>query len=105
MSLETGVQSNFLLIHSPLEFFSPYNILNCFALPFFSLFISQPYRTCVKLSRFENLSHNTLNWQFYFITNLGLVVWSHHQNHVLSHFLLDFVSGHNQKSRTMGDVE
>ena len=27
MSLETGVQSNFLLIHSPLEFFSPYNKL------------------------------------------------------------------------------
>ena len=106
MSLETGVQSNFLLIHSPLEFFSPYNILNCFSFffsfSFFSLFLSQPYRTCVKLSR---LSHNTLNWQFYFITNLGLVVWSHHQNHVVSHFLLDFVSGHNQKSRTTGDVE
>ena len=109
MSLETGVQSNFLLIHSALEFFSPYNIQNCFSFFFFflfffffSLFLSQPFKTCVKLSR---LSHNTLNWQFYFITNLGLVVWSHHQNHVLSHFLLDFVSGHNQKSRTMGDVE
>ena len=89
MSLETGVQSNFLLIHSPPEF----------------LTLSQSYRTCVKLSRFENLSHKALNWQFYFTTNLDLAVWSHHQNHVLSHFLLDFVSGHNQKSRTMGDIE
>ena len=89
MSLEKGVQSNFLIINSHLEF----------------LTLSQSYRTCVKLSRFENLSHKALNWQFCFITNLGLAVWSHHQNHILSHFLLDFVSGHNQKSRTMGDVE
>ena len=89
MSLETGVQSNFLQIHYPLEL----------------LTLSQPYRTCVKFCRFDNLSHNTLNWKFYFITNLGLVVWSHHQNHLLSHFLLDFVSRHNQKSRTLSHVE
>ena len=89
MSLETGVQSNFLQIYSPLKL----------------LTLSQPYRTCVKLCRFDNLSHNTLNWQFYFIANLGLVVWSHYQNHLLSHFLLDFVSGYNQKIRTMSDVE
>ena len=81
MSLETGVQSNFLQIHSPVEF----------------LTLSQPYRTCVKLCRFENLSHNTLNWQFYFITNLGLVVRSHHQNHLLSHFLLLHVRAQSEK--------
>ena len=89
MSLETGVQSNFLLIYSPLEF----------------LTLNQLYRTCVKLFKFENVPHYILNWQFYFITKLGLVVWNHHQNYFLNCFLLDFVSGHNQKSRTMGDVE
>ena len=39
--LETGVQSNFLLIYSPLEF----------------LTLNQLYRTCVKLSKFENVPH------------------------------------------------
>ena len=48
--MEAGVQSNFLMVHSPLEF----------------LTLNQPYRTYVKLSKFENLPHNTLNWKFYF---------------------------------------
>ena len=40
--MEAGVQSNFLMVHSPLEF----------------LTLNQPYRTYVKLSKFENLPHN-----------------------------------------------
>ena len=47
--MEAGVHSNFLLVHSPLEF----------------LTLNQPYKICVKLSKFEDLLHNNIKWQFH----------------------------------------
>ena len=81
--LEADVQGNFLLIHSPPK----------------CLTLNQTHRTCVKLSKFENLPHKNIKMAVSpkdpHITNLGLEAEIVMKIISLNPLLSDFVSGHN----------